>query len=112
MNGNRFRVRRNLHAQDKKLLHLYGYEGGSLSQNQFYGDDNVGRGKLGSVIHIPAVSKVEDVAKFSGASPLRDLINGIFKKLLKTSPAFAERRRRLAHSGWRSQLRRPPTGTR
>jgi len=99
MNGNRFRVRRNLHAQDKKLLHLYGYEGGSLSQNQFYGDDNVGRGKLGSVIHIPAVSKVEDVTKFSGASPLRDLINGIFKKLLKTSPAFAELQKALGTFG-------------
>jgi putative ATP-dependent endonuclease of the OLD family len=89
MNGNRFRVRRNLQGTDKKLLHFYAYEGGKLSPNQFYGDDNVGRGKLGSVIHIPAVSKVEDVTKFSGASPLRDLINSIFKKLLKTSPAFA-----------------------
>lgn len=90
MKGNRFRVRRNLQGPDKKFLHLYAYEAGKLSQNQFYGDDNVGRGKLGSVIHIPAVSKVEDVAKFSGASPLRDLINSIFKKLLKTSPAFAD----------------------
>jgi predicted ATP-dependent endonuclease of OLD family len=99
MNGDRFRVRRNLHGPDKKLLHLYGYEAGALSQNQFYGDDNVGRGKLGSVIHIPAASKVEDVAKFTGASPLRDLINSIFKKLLKTSPAFADLQKALSTFG-------------
>jgi len=99
MKANRFRVRRNLHRPDKKLLHLYAYETGNLSQNQFYGDDNVGRGKLGSVIHIPAVSKVEDVAKFSGASPLRDLINSIFKKLLKTSPAFTDLQKALGAFG-------------
>lgn len=110
MNGNRFRVRRNLHAQDKKQLHLYGYEGGTLSQNQFYGDDNVGRGKLGSVIHIPAVSRVDDVAKFSGASPLRDLINGIFKKLLKTSAAFAALQQALGTFGTEVAAEKTPDG--
>ncbi len=87
--GNRFRVRKVLHSDDKAKLHLYAYEGGALSQNQFYGDDNVGFGKLGDVIHIPAVSKLEEVSKFSGKSPLRDLVNAIFKKLVKDSAAFA-----------------------
>lgn len=87
--GNRFRVRKVLHSDDKAKLHLYAYEGGALSQNQFYGDDNVGLGKLGDVIHIPAVSKLEDVSKFTGKSPLRDLVNAIFKKLVKDSAAFA-----------------------
>jgi hypothetical protein len=81
-------VRKVLHSDDKTKLHLYAYEGGVLSQNQFYGDDNVGLGKLGDVIHIPAVSKLEEVSKFSGKSPLRDLVNAIFKKLVKDSAAF------------------------
>lgn len=86
--GNRFRVRKILHSDDKARLHLFAYEGGALSANQFYGDDNVGLGKLGDIIHIPAVSKLEDVSKFSGASPLRELVNNIFKKLVKGSVAF------------------------
>lgn len=86
--GNRFRVRKVLHSEDKTQLHLFAYESGALSVNQFYGDDNVGMGKLGGIIHIPAVSKLEDVSKFSGASPLRELVNNIFKKLVKDSVAF------------------------
>ena len=87
--GNRFRVRRVLHSSDKANLHLYAYEGGVLSANQFYGEDSVGKGKLGEIVHIPAVTKLEDVTKFSGTSPLRDLVNTIFKKLVKGSEAFA-----------------------
>lgn len=85
---NRFRVRKVLQSDDKARLHLFAYEGGGLSANQFYGDDNVGLGKLGDIIHIPAISKLEDVSKFSGASPLRELVNNIFKKLVKGSVAF------------------------
>ena len=87
--SDRFRVRRVLYSPDKTKLHLYAYEAGTLSDNQFYGEDSVGKGKLGDVIHIPAVTKLEDVTKFSGASPLRDLVNAIFKKLVKGSTAFA-----------------------
>ena len=35
------------------------------------------------------MTKLEDVTKFSGTSPLRDLVNTIFKKLVKGSEAFA-----------------------
>lgn len=87
--GNRFRVRKILHSEDRGRLHLFAYEGGMLSTNQFYGDDNVGLGKLGDIIHIPAVSRLEDVSKFSGASPLRELVNNIFKKLVRSSVAFS-----------------------
>lgn len=86
---NRVRVRKVIFSTDKTKLHLFGYEGGKLSQNQFYGEDNVGLGKLGDVIHIPAVNKLEDVSKFSGASPLRDVVTAIFKKLVKGSAAFS-----------------------
>lgn len=87
--GDRFRVRKVLHSADKTNLHLYAYEGGVLSANQFYGEDSVGKGKLGEIVHIPAVTKLEDITKFTGTSPLRDLVNAIFKKLVKGSEAFA-----------------------
>ena len=97
--GNRLRVKRVLDSPDKKRLHLYAFENGVLSANQFYGDDNVGQGKLGTVVHVPAVSRVDDVTKFSGPSPLRELVNGLFKKLLKNSVAFAELQIALAKFG-------------
>lgn len=87
--GNRFRVRKVLHSADKANLHLYAHEGGVLSANQFYGEDSVGKGKLGEIVYIPAVTKLEDMTKFTGTSPLRDLVNAIFKKLVKDSEAFA-----------------------
>ncbi|MCA9466348.1 MAG: AAA family ATPase [Nitrospira sp.] len=86
--GDRFRVRRVLYSAEKGSLHLYAYEGGILSTNQFYGEDSVGKGKLGEIVYIPAVTRIEDVTKFSGTSPLRDLVNTIFKKLVKNSEAF------------------------
>lgn len=97
--GNRLRVRRVLDSADNKRLHLYAFENGVLSANQFYGDDNVGQGKLGSILHVPAINKVDDVTKFSGPSPLRELVNGLFKKLLKNSAAFADLQKALAKFG-------------
>lgn len=97
--GNRLRVQRVLDSPDKKRLHLYAFENGVLSTNQFYGEDNVGQGKLGTVLHVPAVSRVDDVTKFSGPSPLRELVNGLFKKLLKNSAAFADLQSALVKFG-------------
>ena len=46
-----------------KQSNIYAYENGSLSENNFYGVANVSSSKLGSIIYIPAVSKVEDTLK-------------------------------------------------
>ena len=51
---------------------------------------DVRRGKLGDVIYIPAVSRLEDETKLTGPSPLRALINSILKDLLQSSNAFTE----------------------
>lgn len=89
VNGNRFRVRKWLHPADKVKLGLIGYENGALSGNKFYGFPSVGQGKLGNIVYIPAVSRLEEHTKLSGPSALRDLINDILKPIVKSSAAFS-----------------------
>ncbi|MCS7183385.1 MAG: AAA family ATPase [Thermoanaerobaculum sp.] len=88
MNGNRFRVRKWLHPAEQVKRGLIGYENRALSENKFYGFPGVGQGKLGNVIYIPAVSRLEEHTKLTGPSALRDLINDILKPIVKSSPAF------------------------
>ena len=52
---------------------------GIYSTEAFYGAKNVQNGKLGNVIYIPAVSRVDDITKMSGPSALRDLISSIMR---------------------------------
>ncbi len=73
-----------------KNSNIYAYEDGVLSDNNFYGAANVSSSKLGSIIYIPAVSKIEDTLKTTGPSPFRDLINLVMKKVVATSNVFDE----------------------
>ena len=50
---------------------------GSLKDEPFYGAKNVQSGKFGTLVYIPAISKVDDHTKLSGPSVLRDLITSI-----------------------------------
>lgn len=82
------KVRKFLNGQTKGI---YAYTTDNrLAQEQFYGATNVQQGKLGDIIYIPAVSKLDDHMKTSGPSALRDIINDIVKKLVKSSPTFQE----------------------
>lgn len=57
---------------------IFGYKtDGTLDNEAFYGAKNVQSGKFGELIFIPAISKVDDHTKFSGASALRDLVTDI-----------------------------------
>lgn len=67
----------------------FGYENGALSSTPFYGAKNVSQAKVGSVVYIPAVTALADHTKLSGPSALRDLINDIFKPIIRTSQSFA-----------------------
>jgi len=79
---NRLRVRRILSApQGVQKPGLYAYEASGLATKAY-------KGKLGKVIYIPAVTKVEDQTKTSGPSPLRDLINDILATMAQTSKAY------------------------
>jgi len=84
----RCRIRKWLWPSDKAKAGFYGYENGSLSESLFYGWKNVAQGKLGSVIYIPAMSRLEEHTKLTGPSALRDLINDILKPIVKSSAAF------------------------
>lgn len=95
MNGNRFRVRKWLHPAEQAKRGLIGYENGALSENKFYGFPGVGQGKLGNVIYIPAVSRLEEHTKLTGPSALRDLINDILKPVINSSAAYAELKSRV-----------------
>ena len=67
---------------------IYGYEGGTLSNNLFYGAKNISEAKLGDVVYIPEVAKVDEYTKLSGPSAFRDSLNFVVKKVVKNSPSF------------------------
>ncbi len=67
---------------------IYGYENGTLSTNLFYGAKNISQAKLGKVIYIPDVSTTNENVKLTGPSPLRDMVNFVFKKVVSRSPTF------------------------
>lgn len=67
---------------------LFGYENGELSQNYFYGAKNISEAKIGNIIYIPELSKVDESLKTSGPSPLRDMINFVVAKIAKKSSSF------------------------
>jgi predicted ATP-dependent endonuclease of OLD family len=88
---NRLRVRKWFWPDDKAKNGLFAVdEKGTVSDSQFYGWKNVGQGKLGNVIYIPAVSRLEDHTKLTGPSALRDLINDILKPVVNSSTAYQE----------------------
>lgn len=74
--------------ENKNLSGPYAYVGGQLSDERFYGFKNVGQGKFGDVIYIPAVSKVDEHTKLTGPSALRDLLNSVLSKVMEQSPAY------------------------
>jgi len=93
------------YATSDQLLHLRKYltstsktwstgtiyarlQNGELSENAFYGAKNVQSGKIGELIFIPAVSKVDDHTKLTGPSALRDLVSGIMADVVEGSDAY------------------------
>jgi putative ATP-dependent endonuclease of OLD family len=87
------RVRKYLKSNDAERVkanqsNIYGYEGDSLSSNLFYGARNISEAKLGDVLYIPEVTRVDDYTKLSGPSAFRSLLEFVFKKVTKGSKAF------------------------
>lgn len=89
-----FRVRKylqtsQLDSEGKPKLGIFAYDvTGQLSDSRFYGTKNVQQGKLGEVIYIPAVSKLDEHTKLTGPSALRELINSVLKKVIDGSAAY------------------------
>lgn len=63
---------------------------GSLSNEPFYGAKGVQNGKLGDLVFIPAISKVDEYTKTTGPSALRDLLIGILKEVEDYETSFSE----------------------
>jgi putative ATP-dependent endonuclease of the OLD family len=68
---------------------LYPYVGGVLAGSRFYGAKNVQQAKLGNIIFVPAVSRIEDQTKLSGPSALRDLLDVVLSDVLAGSTDYA-----------------------
>ena len=81
--------RSNEHASKVGYLHVVD-PAGSVLEESFYGAKNVQSGKIGDVIFIPAVSKVDEHTKVSGPSAFRDLVSSIVKDIVATSTAFQD----------------------
>lgn len=70
---------------------IFGYEvSGELADVAFYGAKNVQSGKFGDLVYIPAISKVDEHAKLSGPSALRDLLSSIMADVVEGGEAFPE----------------------
>jgi len=93
---NRLKVRKYLQTQEKDFdgkpkFGIYAYnQDEQIADGLFYGPKNIQQGKLGDIIFIPAVSKLDEHTKLTGPSALRELVNDIFKKLVKSSNAFSK----------------------
>jgi hypothetical protein len=87
-----FRVRNyvnpSIDSDGKARAGYYAYENGKLSENLFYGAKNVGSGKVGHIVYIPAVSKIDDSTKLTGPSALRELVAEVLNKVVADSPAY------------------------
>ena len=86
----RLTLRKYLHSAEKvRMGAIFFKDGdGNISDNAFYGAKNVQCGKIGDLIYIPALSKVEDQTKLSGPSVLRDLISKIFESVVEGSKPY------------------------
>jgi len=84
------RVRRFFRASDKvREGSIFAYKtDGQLSDDSFYGAKNVQSGKLGDIVFIPAVSKVDEHTKLSGPSALRDLLTNVLEAVVESSPSY------------------------
>lgn len=91
--NNRLKVRKFLATNEKtgsrKKIGIFAYTKDGISDKLFYGAKNVQQGKLGDLIYIPAVSKLDEHTKLSGPSALRELLNDILKGLVSTSSAYS-----------------------
>jgi len=92
---NILKVRRYFRSADKDRVktgqsNIFGYVDGALEKDLFYGAKNVSTAKLGQVIHVPALTTADEQTKLSGPSPLREVLNFLLKKIVKSSPSYAQ----------------------
>ena len=91
---NTLKVRKYLQSDSDRVKsnqsNIYAYEKNALSSNLFYGAKNIAEAKLGNVIYIPEISKIDEYTKLTGPSPFRGLLEFVVKKVVKNSVAFEQ----------------------
>jgi len=92
-------VRPSKGSDGKARAGYYAYENDNLSENLFYGAKNVGSGKVGHIVYIPAVSKIDDNTKLTGPSALRELVAEVLNKVIADSPAYQQLTRAFGSFG-------------
>lgn len=86
-----FQTASKTHDKKPRTGGIFGYTtDGTLSDKLFYAAKNVQSGKFGDIIYIPAVSKVDEHAKLSGPSALRDLLADVLKDVVESSDTFTK----------------------
>jgi len=90
---------------------IYGYKGSNLSDNLFYGAKNISEAKLGDVVYIPEVAKVDEYTKLSGPSAFRDSLNFVVKKVKKNSPSFEALSKSFINFNDKFKIETSPDGT-
>jgi predicted ATP-dependent endonuclease of OLD family len=89
--NNILKVRKYLQSSEQvksNQSNIYGYEKGILSNNLFYGAKNISEAKLGDIIYIPEIAKVDEYTKLTGPSAFRDTLNFVVKKVVKNNQTF------------------------
>jgi putative ATP-dependent endonuclease of the OLD family len=92
--GQRLRIRKVVvskepDADGEARQGLYHLSEDSLSKSLFYGAKNIQNAKLGRVIYIPAVGKLDDHTKLSGPSAMRELISSVLANAVTSSDVYA-----------------------
>ncbi len=92
-NDKKLRVRKVFQSsENSKEGKIFAYTNvdGKLSSDPFYGARNVQTGKFGELVYIPAVSTVDEYAKLSGPSALRNLLTNIMGGVVKDGKAYGD----------------------
>lgn len=61
---------------------------GIIEMAQFLSASELQNGRLGNIIYIPAINKVDDYTKLTGPSALRDLVSSIMADVVEGDPAY------------------------
>jgi predicted ATP-dependent endonuclease of OLD family len=87
---NTLKIRKFFKSTTKEYTgNLYAYVNGELTfENQFYGETNIGKKKLGKVLYVPAFSKTDDGLKLTGPSYLRNIIEFVFEKAIEGTVTY------------------------
>ena len=93
----RLKIRKYLKSEENparvkaKQSNLYAYlPDGTLEDSLFFGAKGISQAKLGGIIYVPALSTPTETFKVSGASPFRNIVSFLLKKVVEKSEGYAD----------------------